>query len=475
MNRKSILDQWGKPLAHSGYYQSANGRERRYVPAVADDSDKTLTPSARKQVLGLARYLHANNGMVRGAVADLTRYSVGGGLVPQSQASPEIAEAYENFWREWSKIADATGRRSFEQLQQLASIRMDVDGDAGFVLRKTATGYPQLQLVEGHAIGSDSEDKGWFDGVRVTPDGQPLAYRVLGPDKTHTDIAARDFILLAETERAGQQRGLSALAHALDHVRDVADILSYEKTGVKMAASVGIAITTQAGAVDEGASYIESGADAPVSAGGSPLETFEAGMVPRLRIGEKIESFSSNRPNPSFTGFIEHLLRDVSVGLGLPFEFIWNAEKLGGASQRFVLAKAQRRFEQRQSYLTGALLNRVWGWVIASAIKRGDLPKSDDWWRVRWQAPAKITVDVGREANANRDDIRMGLRTLQEDAGERGVDWMELRGQAERETADLIARAQRVAKETGVDFQTVLYFMQGRAPNQPTPPEETTK
>lgn len=468
-----ILDQWGKPLAFSGYYQAGQSRERRYVPAVAADSERTLTPSARKQVLGLARFLHANNGMVRGAVADLTRYSVGGGLVPQSQAAPEIADAYESFWKEWSKIADSTGRRTFEQLQQLASLRMDVDGDIGFVLRKTSTGYPQLQLVEGHAIGSEATDEGWFDGVRVSPDGRPIAYRVLGPDKAHTDIDARDFILLAETERAGQQRGLSALAHALDHVRDVADILDYEKTGVKMAASIGVAITTQGGAVDEGASYIESGADAPVSAGGSPLETFEAGMVPRLRLGEKIESFASNRPNPSFVGFVEHLLRDISVGLGLPFEFIWSADKLGGASQRFILAKAQRRFEQRQAYLTSALLNRVWGWVIASAIKRGDLPKSADWWRVRWQAPAKITVDVGREAAANRDDIRMGLRTLQEDAGERGLDWLELRDQAERETADLIVRAQRVAAQTGVDFQTTLYFLQGRAPNQPTPPEET--
>jgi lambda family phage portal protein len=458
-------------MAFGGYYQTGQGRERRYVPAVAADSRATLTAATRRTILGLARYLHANSGAVRGAVADLTRYSVGVGIIPQSQAKPEIAEAYENFWREWSKIADATGRRTFEQIQQLASLRMDVDGDVGLVLRQTESGYPQVQLVEGHAIGSDVDEKGWQDGVKVSPDGRPLAFRVNGEGDEFTNIGARDFILLAETERVGQQRGVSSLAHALDHLRDLEDILGYEKVGVKMGAAIGVAITTEGGTVDEGAAYIEGGAAAAIT--GSPLETFEAGMVPRLRIGEKIESFASNRPNPSFNGFIEHLLRDVSVGLGLPFEFIWNAEKVGGATQRFVLAKAQRRFEQRQSYLISAFLNRVWGWVIASAIKRGDLPKSADWWRVRWQCPAKITVDVGREASANRDDIKMGLRTLQEDAGERGVDWLELRDQAERETADLITRAQRVSKETGVDFQTVLYFMQGRAPNQPVTPEPT--
>ena len=464
--RSNLLDQWGKPLAFSGgYYQTGQSRERRFVPAVAADSKKTLTASARRQVLALARYLHANNGVVRGAVDDLTRYSIGSGLTPQSQAGAQ-SDAFETYFREWCKIADATGRRSFSQMQQLASRRMDVDGDIGIILRTTPTGFPQLQLVEGHSIGSDSEDKGWQDGVKVSAAGRPVAYRVLGPDDTTTDIPARDFILLAETERVDQQRGLSALAHALNHVRDISDILEFEKVGVKMGAAIGIAITTESGSVDEGASYIEGGAE--VSAGGAPLETFEAGMVPRLRIGEKIESFASNRPNPSFTGFIEHLLRDVSVGLGLPFEFVWDSTKIGGATQRFVLAKAQRRFEQRQHYITQQLLDRVWGWVIAKGIQRGDLPKSKDWWRVRWQTPAKITVDVGREATANRDDLRMGMRTLAEDAGERGMDWQELREQNERETRDLFSRAKRIAAAEDVPFEQVLYFLQSRAPNPPT-------
>lgn len=464
--KSTLLDRYGKPLAFSGYYQTAGGRERRFVPAVAADSRKTLTSGARRQVLALARYLHANNGLVRGAVADLTRYSVGPGIVPQSQTTDrKAADVYEAFWREWSKIADSTGRRTFTEMQQIASLRMDVDGDVGFILRKTASGYPQLQMVEGHAIGSSADDAGWFDGVKLAPDGRPLAYRVLGDGDAFTDIDARDFILLAETDRVDQQRGLSALAHALNHLRDISDILEYEKVGVKMGAAIGVAITSESGAVDEGASYIEGGANA--SASGAPLETFEAGMVPHLRIGEKIESFATNRPNPSFTGFIEHLMRDVAVGLGLPFEFVWDSSKLGGATQRFALAKAQRRFEARQSYLSNRLLNRVWSWVIARGIKRGDLPKTTDWWRVRWQAPAKITVDVGREATANRDDFKMGLRTLSEDAGERGVDWQDLREQTEHETRDLITRARRLSDETGVPFDQVLYLLQSRAPNAP--------
>ena len=474
-----LLDRFGKPMAFSGYYQDGVGRERerRQIPVAIGGSRTTLTPTTRRAVLSIARYLHANSGAVRGAVADLTRYSIGSGLTPQSQATDKsLADAYEAVWTEWDKSADITEQRTFSQMQQLASLRMDVDGDVGFVLR-SVDGFPKLQMVEGHAIGSDPTDEKWIDGVRLNANGAAESFSIIsGRDEANgnfrfTTVPAFDFILLAETERVDQRRGLSSLAHALDHIRDLEDILSYEKIGVKMGAAVGVVVTKESGAIDEGASYIEGGSNA--SAGGSPLESFEAGMIPHLRIGEKMESFASNRPNPSFTGFIEHLLRDVSVGLGLPFEFIWDAAKLGGATQRFILAKAQRRFQQRQALLVSRLLNRLWVWVIASAIKRGDLPRSSGWKSVRWQAPAKITVDVGREANANRDDIKMGLRTIQEDSGERGVDWQELRDQAERETSDLIFRAQRVAKETGVDFQTVLYFMQGRAPNQPVNYNET--
>jgi capsid protein len=47
------------------------------------------------------------------------------------------------------------------------------------------------------------------------------------------------------------------------------------------------------------------------------------------------------------------------------------------------------------------------------------------WQSVGWQTPRSITVDVGREATARRDDVKAGLMTLSDYFGEQGIDWKE--------------------------------------------------
>lgn len=471
------MNKFGQPIATPrkkaslGYYQGGQGRDRRHIFAPVADSETTQTTHNREQICGLARWLHANVGLVRGAVADVARYSVGSGITPQSMAEPEIAEQYERFFKEWASICDVGDRLSFWQMQQLASMRIDVDGDVGFVLHSSAEGWPMLQMIEAHRIKNSWDDKQFKDGVKFNAQGRSVAFKIHEGEDKFRRINSKDFILLHEAERVNQRRGMSSLAHAVNHCRDIDDLVSYEKIGVKMAAAIGIAITSESGEADSGTSYIEDGFTA-ADTGGLALDTFQAGMVPRLRDGEKIESFGSNRPNPSFTGFIDYLVRDVACGLGIPIEFVWSPQGLVGTTQRFVLNKAQRRFETRQNLLIDRLCNRIWAWVIAKGIKRGDIPASDDWRRVKWQTPAKITVDVGREAQAHRDDIKAGLRTLQEDAGERGLDWLEVREQSQREAQDLLERAQSIADATGTTLEFAVSLLSSHSPNPPTNPEE---
>ena len=136
------------------------------------------------------------------------------------------------------------------------------------------------------------------------------------------------------------------MAHATDHIRDAMEICDYEKVGVKMSSAIGVAITSQSGSADDGMSLVESGYSA-ADTGNLPWDTFQAGMIPRLKIGESIQSFASNKPSPAFQGFLGYLLKDVALGLGVPYEFLVDPAGQGTAN-RFILEKAQRRFEERQ-------------------------------------------------------------------------------------------------------------------------------
>jgi capsid protein len=493
-----LFDQFGREARlNSSFYPSIwPDRTRRNVPTILGDSDRTSnTAQNRKQTLMVARQLVANHGIVRGPIRDMTTYAVGSGLTPQSQVGDHrVARVLEDYFTEyWAPQADFSGRHHFNVLQQLASWAIDVDGDVGFhMYAPGASDIGQLQMIEGHRIGNsplgpqgwnaDVPIDGWRDGVKIDPWGRTLAYAIHDGDwdsatqlSKPREVPAGNFIFLFDPDRSDANRGISSLAHAIANVRDIVDILAYEKVGVKKDAAVGGVIKTFSGMADQGSSYIQDGFKAK-DTGGLPWETIQAGMMPRLQPGEEYSSFGSNRPSPTFIGFLELLLREIAVGLGLPFEFVWDLAKAKGSGSRFILAKAQRRFEQRQQLLINRFLTRVWRWVIAKAIKRKDLPPVPYWWLVKWQAPAKITVDLGREAQANRDDLKYGNRTLQVDAGEQGLHWKDdVREQKTVEVDDLLDRAvARVEKYKayGLTLDKALFLLSADTPNSPVLPVE---
>jgi hypothetical protein len=125
------------------------------------------------------------------------------------------------------------------------------------------------------------------------------------------------------------------------------------------------------------------------------------------------------------------------MGLGLPVEFVYDPASVGGAGMRFIVAKAQRRFEQRQRLLIDRFCNRAWRYFIGGAIANGDLPAVEDYAKVTWQTPKSLTVDAGREAQQSREDYKAGLTTLSDYFGELGMDWMEVSDQRKIEQAYL--------------------------------------
>jgi hypothetical protein len=100
---------------------------------------------------------------------------------------------------------------------------------------------------------------------------------------------------------------------------------------------------------------------------------------------------------------------------------------------RFIVAKAQRRFEQRQRLLIDRFCQRAWRFFIARAIAKGDLPAAKDYDRISWQTPKSLTVDASREAMQAREDYKAGLSTLSDYFGELGLDWQEQVDQRKQE------------------------------------------
>ena len=95
-------------------------------------------------------------------------------------------------------------------------------------------------------------------------------------------------------------------------------------------------------------------------------------------------------------------------------------------------------------------------------VDTGELPGVKNWPRVTFVTPRRVTVDAGREAQQNREDIKAGLKTLSDHFAELGADFREeLRTRAEE-----MAAIRDVAREYNLDARDLYAsFIQN---NQPT-------
>ena len=422
---KSFSAGFGSGISTFQPYEAAGFSRKRPViyGAHARDSSLDLSEWTRTELLKLARHMYRNVGLIKGAVDSIAAYSVGPGLRPQYRGTDtEFGKLAEQYWRDVvAPNPEVTGRMTWTDLLLALSRSIDVDGDVFVIM----TDKGKLQVVEGHRV-CEGDNYESTDGVFLGKMGEPTAY-LLELGDTYRKINADLVIHLMEMERPDQIRGGSNLARALNHVRDLKLLGEFEKDALKLQGSIAAVITS-----NEGDALANSGGFfgniQPADTGDNSIareQITSSATIPRLAPGEKIEMVAPNRPNNGFEPFAKFLIRDVAMGLGLPIEFVYDPASVGGAGMRFIVAKAQRRFEQRQRLLVDRFCNRSWAYFIGRAIANGDLPPAEDYRKVSWQTPKSLTVDAGREEMQARESYKAGLISLQTYHGELGEDWIE--------------------------------------------------
>ena len=440
------------PSASFGGWQSVGAtRLRRAVyNGPAQDLRRDMKPSDRLTMVKRCRWAERNSGLFKQILNDLVLYTVGDGIKPQSHAAdPALADRYEEYFAEKSRRIDITNRFSFAQAQQILMRAMARDGDSFAAKVRNANGDPKLQLVEAHRVGDPMDvpaPEGMHDGCIFGAYGELIAYNVYRSDGSNRQILAQSMMHIVDQEYASGARGIPLLQHSINSIQDEMDILELEKLAVKDNADVTRVIKKAGGFIDSDMAS-ELGA-------GSSYENIAArmgGKLIALEPGEDFQSFTSNRPSPTFTGFLAALERDISQGV-LPYEFVNDPSKIGGASVRLITAKAGRVFGKYQSILIEQLCQPTWGYIIGQAIAAGELPDDPNWASVSWTTPKSVTVDAGRDASNDRADVEMGLLSMSELYAQRGLDF---RTEMKKRASDMV-HIQNLAAEYGIPFELLF-------------------
>jgi hypothetical protein len=153
-----------------------------------------------------------------------------------------------------------------------------------------------------------------------------------------------------------------------------------------------------------------------------------------------MEMFKSDRPTGAFGEFIRLIQAHICMAVGLPYGFAFDADK-SGPMARMEAAMAERTFLRWRGLLEGKFLDRIKNIILLDAAARGLIPDSEYLLDGRWCWPAKVSIDYGREANADINLWKAGLKTAGQIYSDMGEDYEEALRARAKESAMIVSLA----------------------------------
>ena len=402
----------------------ARGRLMHGAPA---DLKTEQTAADQREILKSCRYLDKNNAFVSAWVNAHLTYGIGDGLRYQPLTSDPAwnIAAKELVARRLSR-AEITGRYNQLQFQRMVGKAVLVDGEIWLVKTTHQDGTPCVQVIEAHRVAQPPQsatEQGWVQGIRFDGQGRPIAISVQEDGGNYAIIPFNQVVQVYEPDRFTGVRGMSRLQVAINILRDRAETQTAERLALKEFSRRTFVLTSESGEFGPGDAGIlgrtpPRGNNSGRTSAEDVAQAF-GGLAISVKQGEKLEAFEHNRPSLNLLGMLDTLDRDAANALGISSDFLLNPTKIGGAVVRMELAKAERQFSAFQNTLINAL-EQVVQFFIADAIASGELPSNPNWYKMTFQTPRRLSVDVGRDTLAMIRGLEAGainLRDILEEAG----------------------------------------------------------
>lgn len=425
---------------HLFEYQAAQAN-RLFAPKTYEvPAESSRTTRERHTMMFEARDLIANFSVLAGVPEKFALNCTPNEWSPAT-GSREYDKTVADYFHNWCKKADVTGRHSFRQLVGMALQMRPVDGDCGFAIRKTADGI-RLQLVPADLIGNPSEVvlyDNYVDGIVVDDFGKPVAYRVFKRDRNGSyydaeDVAARAFCHYFDPFRADQYRGVTEFHAVINTARMLKGILDAEQVGVRFASQQAALVFNERGSASPRQAFAPMPSATLENGQQRKDELSDVGMIKYFNTSDKVEVMPA-RPSSAFTGFVEHLMDEIAMGLGVPRGVLFGTQGYKGPNVRAEFAQADRVWDRHRGVLSDKVLDPIKNDVILIAIANGEIPPPPAQegetavdalrraLRGEWRWPARMSIDVGRESAANLNENRQGIKSGQQIAAENGYDY----------------------------------------------------
>jgi capsid protein len=409
------------------------------------------------QLMWESRDMESNFCLWRGILTRTTQYALGKIVWQSRTGDAAIDEAHETYWEEWGKRADLTQRHPFPVIARLGIRSMLRDRDFGLALHDDeASGEYRIRGIEADRIGNPTmpvmPDEKKVQGIKLGEHGEPLIYEIYKRKPSNqydleAELPPERFLHVFDPLRVDQYRGVSWGAPALPHMRDLYEALGAEMDAIKFAASYAAFTYNETPFSEQAAMAFDS----EKKPDGGNKYSVKPGTIQNLTGGQRIEfAPGASRPSGAFMAWFEAKVREISVGLNVPFGFVWNLALLGGVTARIEVAQMKRTLDDIRTVAMTRMLDPLKDRVLRRGIALGLIPAHPKFGKGRWGFGPDITGDVGHDTNADISLLSAGIfseSNLIE--GKYGGDFEEHCYTQARE----MQTRQRVAAETGVPVE----------------------
>jgi lambda family phage portal protein len=469
------------------YAAAQPSRFRRTRRNLGGNADAHYATEAKfLEVREYVRDMDRNDAIISQAVDRAVANMMQGGFNLEPQTGDAKLDA--DLWSKWDSWAqdpeecDIAGEYAWADMERHNLRAQLVDGDIFDNLLDNG----RIEMIEAHRCRTPSNTKRnvvhgvllddmrrrlefWFTkkdidpNVRLANVGEIQAYPVR--DKN----GDRAICQVYNASRVSQTRGIT-FAHAVFDICGMFEDLNFAKlVQAQMVSCVGAFIESP-GDAQFGSRTTETQADGMTAT----LETMSPGMIPRLRPGEKLSTFSPNVPNSEYFPHVKLLLQIVGLNLGLPLVLVlMDASETNFSGWRGAIDQARLGFRVNQQQLARRLHRPAYRWKVRQwiaedpAIRSAAGKSGINIFGHQWRAPRwpYIQPEIESSADANRiKSLQVSPRGLH---AERGGDWEDVYRETVEDNGAAIVAAIEKAKEiekatqTTVDWREVLFLTEG--------------
>jgi lambda family phage portal protein len=413
-------------------YDAVKYSRQRKGPSQLSGAEDYRSNYDRVELMKRARDLAENVGLVRSILMKFASHTAANISYQARTENPEVNTDVEMYWAEWFDKCDITTRHTGSTMMQVAIMSMLRDGDFLFCLVRDSDGNLKIQGIEGDRLGDPFKvytSSELIGGIHIDQrTGAPTAYdiysRSIGDMYTYqVTIPASQAFHLFDPLRIDQYRGISAFHTAINDATDIHEIVGFEKMSAKVASSQSAIIKRNNNNASDLSSLTN---DQDINGNVIKLEAIESGKISYLEPGEDIVfPDGPSRPSGAFAEFHKILLRNICMGVGIPYSFAVDPSAMSGPTARLEMQQAGRTFRRYQKLLEDKVLRPIKNIVIADAVARGLIENNAGTRTTRgiFNFGANVSIDLGRESASAIAEFKTGLRTAADIYSERGQDF----------------------------------------------------